>query len=390
MKGNVWNESRVYQDPVTLRTVRQITTAGIVNTIPSYHTNQSFSESGEEVIFITARQGKSILCKANLLTGDITALIDPVDGIGGINEIGRFGDGKGIPIGPVLAPKSRWAYYIVERQIRAVHIDSLEEKVIVEGVPEDYFIESLAISSDEKNMIYAVDVMNREKVGGLAFQIILHPLHGGESRVILERKGIATGHLMFNPVDPDLFIFNMDIGPSCAHKVDEHSRSWIYRISDNSMTNIETVEPQNFQTHVAWTWDGRGVVYHGIIANSAWENNICKEGWYIGLAGLDGKPIREYSFPNGVYYGHVSAPVGKNAVILDGNLMEGMLMWLYFDEEKPKVEIIARHDTDFTTMPSQYPHPHAISDPSGRWIVFNSARRVIFTGARSDIYAVEL
>lgn len=387
MKGKVWNESRLYRDPVTLRTVRQITTAGIANTVPSYHTNQAFSESGEDVIFITVRNGKSLLCKANLLTGDITALTEPVAGMGGLNELGRFGDGRGIPIGAVLAPKSRWAYYVVERQIRAVHIDTLEEKVIMEGVEENCFIESLAISTDERNMIYAVNALRPEKPENLQFRIVLQPFEG-EKKVLLEEKGIAAGHLMFSPADPDLFLLNRDKGPSCMHRIDGHSRTWIYRLSDASLTEVKTVEKQNFQTHTAWTWDGKGIVYHGMIANSDWKNNENDAGWYIGLAGLDGNPIREYSFPDARYYGHVSAMPGKNAVILDGNLMDGMLMWLYFEEELPRLELIARHDTDFTTMPSQYSHPHAISDPQGRWIVFNSARRVIFTGARSDIYAV--
>ena len=66
---------------------------------------------------------------------------------------------------------------------------------------------------------------------------------------------------------------------------------------------------------------------------------------------------------------------GKNAAILDGNLMDGYLMWLYFDDEKPRVENT---------------HPHTICAPDGKHLVFNSARRVIFSGGRSDIYAVEV
>lgn len=389
IKGRIWNESEAYQDPVTLRSVRRITTAGILNTVPSYHTNQAFSENGDEVLFITVRDGKSLLCKADLLTGDITCLIHPVQGAGGLNELGRFGDGRGIPIGAVLAPKSRWAYYVVERQIRAVHIDTLEERAIVEDISGDSFIESLAISSDEKNLIYSVNTLRPEKEEHLAYRIMLRRLDGDEE-VLLEEKGISAGHLMFNPVDPDLFLLNRDKGPSCMHRIDGHSRTWICRLSDRSLTEVKTVEKQNFQTHTAWTWDGKGIVYHGMIDNSDWKNNVNDAGWYIGIAGLDGIPVREYSFPGARYYGHVSAMAGKNAAILDGNLMEGVLMWLYFEEELPRIEIIARHDSDFTTMPSQYAHPHAISDPRGRRIVYNSARRVIFSGARSDIYAVTL
>lgn len=389
MKGMVWNESKVYRDPVTLRNVRQITTKGIMNTIPSYHTNQSFSESGEEVFFITVREGKSLLCKANLLTGDITSLIHPVAGIGGLNDSGKFGDGKGISIGAVLDPKSRWAYYVVGREIRAVHIDMLDERVIVDDIDEDRFIESIAVSPDEENLVYVVDKYYSANVEDMEYKIYIKPIDG-EPRILFEETDLKSGHLMYNPVDSDYLLLCRDRGPSCTDRIDEGGRMWIYKISEAKLTEVKTIEKQNFQTHIAWTWDGKGVVYHGVLENTSWPNNENEKGWYIGLAGLDGEVIREYSFPGARYYGHVSAMAGKNAAIIDGNIMDGLLMWIYFDEELPKIEIIARHDSDFTVMPCQYSHPHSICDPSGRWIVFNSARRIIFTGARSDIYAVEV
>lgn len=388
-KGMRWNESHLYRDPVTRRNVRQITTKGAVNTIPSYHTAQSFSAGGEEVIFISYRNGNSILCMANLLTGDITCLTDPVDGIGGLSESGSFGNGKGIPIGAVLAPMSRWAYYVVERQIRAVHLDTLEERVVVEAMEKDGFIESLAISPDETRLVYLVDVLGKPEQG-LWYHLYSIAPEEGVPEVLLSEKGLKGDHVMFNPVDSDLLLLCRDTGPSPSNRVNGHGRGWIYRISERKLTEIMTVEPQNFQTHLAWTWDGTGIIYHGMIRESDWKNNVTDGGWYIGLAGTDGKTLREYSFPEAAYYGHISSMKGRNAAIIDGNIMDGLLMWLYFDEELPGVEIIARHDTDFTTMPGQYSHPHAICDPTGRRIVFNSARRAIFTGARSDIFVVEV
>jgi len=389
VKGTIWNESQLYSDPVTLRNVRQLTTKGMVNTVPSYHTGQAFTEDGEYIIFISIRQGKSALYKAHLRTGDITCLIEPIDGMGGFNEVGRFGNGKGIPIGAVLAPKSKWAFYVVERQIRAVHIESLDEKIIVDDIDEQYFIESIAVSPDEKTIVYAVDVLDPVTSGGLKYQIFIKPI-GGQAEVLISEDRLSAGHLMYNPVDSNLLLYCRDTGPSPSHRLDEHSRTWIYKISEARLIEVKTVEQQNFQTHSAWTWDGKGIVYHGIIKDVGWKNNTTEGGWYIGLAGLDGNPIREYSFNDAKYYGHVSAMKGKNAAIIDGNILDGLLMWVYFDQEKPKIEIIAQHDTDFTTMPGQYSHPHAISDPTGKWIVYNSAPKIIFTGARSDIYAVEV
>ena len=390
MKGHTWNESKLYKDPVTLRQVRQITTQGIVNTVPSYHTGQAFSKDGTEVIFITIREGKSILCKANLVNGDITALINPVDGMGGLNDMDKFGNGKGISIGAVLAPESRWAYYIVERQVRAVHMDTLEEKIIINGIEEEHFIESIAISPDEKRFVYVIDILHPEKNGKREYQIVGTAPDGNNPIVLLSEKGTSANHIMFNPTDSNILLYCRDMGPSPTQKADENSRAWIYRIASETRTNVRTCAKQNFQTHVAWTWDGKGIIYHGMLGNSTWKNNLNEPGWYIGLANLNGISVKEYSFPDAPYYGHVSSMMGKNAAIIDGNILGGLLMWIYFDEELPKIEIIAKHDTDFTTMPCQYSHPHAICNPTGRQIVFNSAPRRIFYGPRSDIYAVEV
>lgn len=390
MKGQVWNESTQYKDPITLRKICRITTQGMVNTIPSYHTGQAFTANGEEVLFMTIRNGQSILCKASLTTGDITALTDPVDGMGGLNDIGKFGNGKGISIGAVLAPHSRWAYYCIERQIHAVHMDTLEEKRIIDTVDEEHFIESIAISPDEKHFAYIVDVLSPEKTGKRHYQIISTEPDGSNPVVLLSEEGVSANHLMFNPADSNLVLYCRDMGPSPAQKADENSRTWLYNISNGTRLNVQTNATQNFQTHSAWTWDGKGIVYHGMLENSEWKNNLNEKGWYIGLSGLDGIPVREYAFPDGPYYGHVSSMMGRNAAILDGNIAEGLLMWLYFDDILPRIEIIARHDTDFTTMPCQYAHPHAISDPTGRWIVYNSAPRKIFYGPRSDIYVIKI
>ena len=37
-KGETWNESETYGDPWTLRTVRRVTTRGLYNQSPNYHT----------------------------------------------------------------------------------------------------------------------------------------------------------------------------------------------------------------------------------------------------------------------------------------------------------------------------------------------------------------
>ncbi|MBQ9198323.1 MAG: hypothetical protein IJ157_13945 [Clostridia bacterium] len=389
-KGQTWNESTIYQDPVTLRTVRRVTSQGYLNTVPSYHTDQAFTRDGRYVIFITNREGRSALCKADVQTGDITCLTRPIRGLGAPNEVHQYGDGKGISIGAVLEPRGHWAFYAAGRSLRAVHIDTLQERVVVPQIPRHMYIESMVVSCDEQYLLYALVGLYPQDTEAMRYEIRRIRLWDGESETLLEGNGYNISHLMQNPVYPHLFLVGKDKGPSPLHRIDENSRAWIWNTDTGSMTNVKTLADQNFQTHTAWTWDGEGVLYHGMLGNSSWPGNLNDKGWYIGLSSLDGQPIREYSFPDAPYYGHVSAMRGKNAAILDGNLMDGYLMWLYFDEETPRVEIIARHDTDFTLMPGQSTHPHTICAPGGHHLVFNSARRVIFSGGRSDIYAVEV
>jgi hypothetical protein len=85
------------------------------------------------------------------------------------------------------------------------------------------------------------------------------------------------------------------------------------------------------------------------------------------------------------HYGHVSSMAGRKAIILDGNLSNNLLLWLYYDEERPRVEVIAAHDTDWGYPPGQFSHPHPLSDPTGTWISFNKSEK-----GRTDVYVVRV
>lgn len=288
-KGQVWNESIVYDDPITLRRVRRMTSQGYLNTIPSYHTDQAFTQDGRYVIFITYREGKSALCKADLETGDIICLTEPVRGLGAPNEIHQYGDGKGISIGAVLAPQGHWAYYVRGRSIRAVHIDTLQERVLVPDTPNYMYIESMALTCDERYLLYALVGLYPQDTAHMRHEIWRARLGDLERETLLHGQGFNVSHLMQNPAYPHLFLIGKDKGPSPSHRIDENSRTWIWNTDTGDMTNVKTLADQNFQTHTAWTWDGEGVLYHGMLGNSSWRGNLNDKGWYIGLSSLDGQ-----------------------------------------------------------------------------------------------------
>ena len=102
-KGQMWNESSVYQDPVTLRKVRRLTSRGLANSVPAYHTDQSFTRDGKYVLLITYREGHTALLKAELETGNLTCLIEPFCGFGSPHEVHQYGDGMGTSCGECCA-----------------------------------------------------------------------------------------------------------------------------------------------------------------------------------------------------------------------------------------------------------------------------------------------
>jgi hypothetical protein len=52
-----------------------------------------------------------------------------------------------------------------------------------------------------------------------------------------------------------------------------------------------------------------------------------------------------------------------------------MILLLYYDKETPRIEMIARHATNWGGLPWQYSHPHPQSDPTGRYISYNAVER---------------
>ena len=85
------------------------------------------------------------------------------------------------------------------------------------------------------------------------------------------------------------------------------------------------------------------MLYHG--------RNRREGGWILGVCSPGGEVLREYDMPDAPHYGHVSAMQGKEALLLDGNVSDNLLTWLYFDGELPRVEVIAAHNTEWGSLP---------------------------------------
>ncbi len=377
-KGDTWNESEVYKDAWTLRECRRLTTLGEINQTPNYHTNIGFTADSAYLVFWTKREDQGAVCKVQVATGDITQLTDPV---------ANYGFEPHIQGGPYprmcLAPTSRWLVYTEARDLKAVHLDTLDEKTLIADLDPAWEIGYPSVSADEQHVILPVSPLHPEVAAGqrvtkhyyehfasgagMALHLLQVPLLGGAVEVVYQEAGCRSFHSPHSPVDSDLVLLDRDFPPHYwSGRGDTITRIWKLRLSTGELTELASQNDWNFQTHCVWTFDGEQVLYHGRSASG---------GWYIGVCDQAGQNMREWDFADAPHYGHVAAMAGRPAVILDGNLSDNLLTWLYYDHEQPRVEVIAAHNTEWGTVLGQAPHPHPLSSPDGRWISFNTAQR---------------
>jgi hypothetical protein len=341
------------------------------------------------------------MCRADTETGDLTLLTDWFEGMGCLDERHKMngaciGNGLGVTMLACLAPRARVLAFVQGRSIRAVHLDTLKEWVLWEDFGTDWICGMPSVDPDETHVMVPLMPAHPELVahpdrapeqtylehhgegGTVELRLVEIPLAGGEPKEVYAEKGVGCAHCPHNPVDGNLVLLDRDRPPKlwCGGDNGQTSRVWVLSLKDGKLTEIRPRDPQRFQVHAAWSWDGRAVLYHGTAAEG---------GTYIGAAQPDGTVINEYHFPEAVHYGHVSALAGRSSILLDGNLTPDMLIALDYDHNPPRLEPLARHGSDKNAMPWQYAHAHAQCDPTGRFVSFHRG-----VEGRSDVFLLEL
>lgn len=377
-KGESWNESEIYKDAWTLRECRRVTLQGQINQTPNYHTNIGFTADSEFLVFWTLREGYGAVCKVHVPSGDITQLTEPVLDYGFEPHI------QGGPYPRMcLAPHSRWLVYTQARALKAVHLDTLDERTLIADVGGEWEVGYPSISADEQQVILPLSPLHPEVAAGrrvsrsyfehyasgagMQLRLVQVPLAGGAAFDVYREAGCRSFHSPHSPVDPDWVLLDRDFPPRYWGGSDGRTtRIWALQLSTGALTELRSQDPNTFQVHAVWTFDGEQVLYHGSSASG---------GYFIGVCDRHGQTVREWDFSGAQHYGHVAAMAGRPAIILDGNVSSHLLTWLYYDQAQPRLEVIAAHNTEWGTILGQAPHPHPLCSPDGRWISFNTARR---------------
>lgn len=400
--GEIWNESETLKDELTGRTVRRLTSEGRINQTPTYHTNSGFTADSRHIVFASVRGHETWVIAADVESGELK-LLWKIGGVGDRNYIHRcmslkFPDvnGRGICGNRVcVAPRSGTAVFCVEKSLIAVDIDTCKRMVLIEDCGDEWIFGAPCVSPDETHAAICLSSSHPEMRGNTftlnpekhyreylhTLRIIRIPLDGsGDMEVVYEHPDPAqSAHCAYCPSDRDLLYFDLDLPPGYWGGSDGGTpRIWLINLSTGNIRPLKETYPGSFQTHTAWLWTGSGMCYHG---------RLKEGGEYFGVAGINGDVIWEQVFPDVKHYGHNTPDARKQALIIDGMFSKDKLQWLYWDESdsiSPKLEPICLHNTEWGSLPGQYSHPHPLTDQSGRWISFTSAR-----GGRSDVFVVD-
>jgi len=391
--GHTWSESREHLDPLTGRPVRRLTSAGLINMTPTYHTDSGFTADGEFLVFVSVREGATWVLRAHVATGELTALWR-APGVGDRNYIHRSmeqagpgWDGRGICGNRLcLAPRSGQTVFTCERALRAVDLRTHEERVLLADCGEEWVFGAPAVDPTEAWVAIALSSAHPQLLAGEAvtravtrdyrsygdhrLRLVRVALDGsGQVETLFEADHAGSAHCAFCPADPDLLYFDLDRAPHYWCGGDGVTpRVWLLHVGSGRAHPLRD-EPL-FQVHTAWLWDGSALAYHGALPGG---------GVYIGLTRPDGETIWEGKYPQARAYGHLTPDRTRPALVLDGDFSPDTLQWLYIDKlpaAAPRLEPICRHDTEWGSIQpgSQYTHPHPLADPTGRWLAFNAAR----------------
>lgn len=413
-KGATFNESELLRDTATARPTRRLSCRGLLNNTPTYHYDSAFSSDSRFLVLTTTRFGQSAILRADLETGDL-AVLASMPGFGALragnaNEIVGGGGGY-LATRVALAKASGWIVAAARRQLRAVHIQTLEERVLIDeledglmfGVPAarcDGRKAYVPVSPDHPDRGDAARQPERsynqaliEDFGGRPTTLVEVDIETGERRDVHHEPIGGTAHVLPNPTDPDLLLFDIDLPPTFSYYGDncQSPRAHILRLSTGEKVPLRPRNAHQFQSHTNWNRTGERVYYHGP-AQEGHEQPVRQGGrigeMFVGVSDLDGNSIWELNMPE-YFYGHVSTHPTQEAIVTDALVSADLVTALHYEDRDrngcPRIEILARHSTDWQAMGGQHPHPHCHVSPDGRWLSYNRA-----ANGRTDVYVVHL
>jgi hypothetical protein len=287
----------------------------------------------------------------------------------------------------------------VGRSLRVHHLHTFEERVLIQDLGREYRFGNPIGRVDGKKVIVTRVPAHPDLAAGAArpgrpYRQALVETWGGMPTTYLE-VDIATGavaevfheqvlgshHVQPCPADPDVWLIDRDAPPDFWAGGDgrRSTRAWLLNIRTQELTELAPLDEFGFQVHTNWNVRGDRVIYHGPSSRG---------GQYVGAVDRSGEVLWERWFP-APFYGHVSTHTQADAIVTDGLLTSDLVTAIHYEDRDasgvPRIEVLARHGTQWGAPPGQFSHPHPHMSPDGRWLSYNRSEH-----GRTDVYVVRV
>jgi hypothetical protein len=415
--GLRWNESTVGRDTATARWTRRLTAHGARNNTPTYHFNTAFTADSRFLVVVTVRGGRSAIVRAEVETGELTVLA-ATEGFGHAGGGGGWFWAPG-PLGPggyhatrtALAPASGWVIAAGPKRLHAVHVATGERRDLCAYEPGWRPSVPGADASGRRVYLPLSPVhpdfdpqhpgaprrpygqVMLERHGGIPTRIVQVDIDSGETRTVHEDPVAGCNHVCPSPTDDDLLLIDRDLPPTFSYHGDNgrSPRLHLLRLSTGRLTPLRPRNRHQFQSHGNFSRDGTEIFYHG----PAYEGHVrplrpdaLLGEMFLGVSDLRGESVFEMNFPH-YHYGHVSTHTQADAIVTDGLVTRDHICAVHYRDldalGQPRIELLARHATDWEGLAGQLRDPHCHVSPDGRWLSYNRA-----AGGRSDVYVVRI
>ncbi|MDQ7990729.1 MAG: oligogalacturonate lyase family protein [Candidatus Dactylopiibacterium sp.] len=357
-------ESRIVADEDGY-TVTQLTTHPADDAV-LYFTNAAVSPADEMLVFTSRRTGYWNLYGLDLRSHGIVQLTDSKRLSG---------------TGAVVAPVSREVFYKDGRQIKALSLQTLEERVVTDLLPG--FIVSAAVTASPDGKVVAVsqvedipvstrtDVIYSdmdERFEKRPFsQIYTGNGDGSDWHTVAGQKKWIS-HVLLSPTAPHTLLYCHE-----GHWARVEQRMWLIGRDDRGNRLLREEEtPALSIGHEYFFPDGVHVGYHGNYAPPDRRP-------FIGVADIRDGSYREYPTPTGNT--HTQANAAGTLFVGDGNARAPSINVYALREGRLETRLQYRHDGSWAKQ-DWHPHPSFLPDGG---IVFTSNR-----GGDGNVYLLRM
>jgi len=371
-KGQTFNESEFFEDLVTSRPTLRLTTGRDYNQTPTYHLNTAFSADSRYIILASSYiDGDSYLFKADVQSGEITVLA----------VLPKNSGEKFYGNSSCVVQASNWVAASTRKKLRICHLETMEERVLLDISDGPGYLSIPAGSIDGTKIFVprSSGYVTRGQAEEVSVTHLEVDIQTGKVKELFHDKGRACNHIIPNPSDPDLLLIDRDLPPLYFGGGDygKTTRAWVLNKKTGKLTEIRPKGDNRFQVHSNWNYRGDLVYSHG---------NPNTGGHYLCVSDVNGKVVWQRRFSE-YHYGHMSTHTRKNVMITDGLFTRHLVTAIHFealDESgAPHLEILAKHDTNWSQ--AQHSHPHCHVSPDGKWLSYNRTHK-----ERSDVYIVRI